>query len=317
MSLGRKNGSNPLPPNRTLDQVHTTMKSLNPAIKSASEARVFLSTKGWELAGEVTSHEILARTLFAVVAENGKLPAQVANTILAVAYLITENIENGLKLNLSNIITKHLLDSIIPITTDIQTRLDNHLQAVSQLTKSHSEMSDKLQHTQEQLNETSEKVNSNAKTYSQVAATLPNPSPPHPHPLNANPTYSQIQIRNREEIKQRQVLINFSNSPDLNLDILDEDTLSRKALDSLNTTWAASPDPKPEHPKLRSATLLRNGGLLLELDSAEVAEWLKGTSPSELFLSNLGSGANIKNRSYQVIVQFVPTSFNPSDAEHL
>ena len=243
MSQGRKNVSGPIHPSHSLDQIHDTMKSITPVIKNATEAKSYLCTKGWALGGEVISQEILARTLFAVVADNGKMPAQTANPILAVAYLITENIESGLKLNITNTITKHLLDSIIPITTDIQTRLEKHIQAVTEITKTHADISDKLQQTQEMLDETSEKVTSNAKTYSQAAATPPGPLPPQPHPMSINPTYAQIQIRNREGIKQRQVLVNFSTSPDLNLDILDESTLSRKALDSLNTTWAASVRP--------------------------------------------------------------------------
>ena len=60
--------------------------------------------------------------------------------------------------NIASLITKHLLDTIIPITTDIQTRLDDHLQAISNLNKSQSDLTSKLLTTQEKLNETNEKV---------------------------------------------------------------------------------------------------------------------------------------------------------------
>lgn len=103
----------------------------------------------------------------------------------------------------------------------------------------------------------------------------------------------------------------------MNLEAMNETTLSRKTIDALNTVWAATPEPKLPHPKLKTATLMRNGGLLLELDSPEAAEWLKGDDTREGFLTNIGSGANIKNRTYQVIVQFVPIQFNPEDDQHL
>jgi len=135
--------------------------------------------------------------------------------------------------------------------------------------------------------------------------------------VTPNVLYSQIQIRNREEIKRRQVLIDFDRMGDMSLETMDEATLTRKTNDALNTVWAAAPEPKLPHPKLKTATLMRNGGLLLELDSSETAEWLKGEEVREGFLANVGSGANIKNRTYQVIVQFVPIQFKPEDDQHL
>ena len=43
-----------------------------------------------------------------------------------------------------------------------------------------------------------------------------------------------------------------------------------------------------------------------------MANWLKEETPHDTFLANLGSGANIRNRTYQVIAHFVPIQFNPS-----
>jgi hypothetical protein len=56
-------------------------------------------------------------------------------------------------------------------------------------------------------------------------------------------------------IKRRQVLVNFDKTINSNLDISDETTLSRKNLDALNTTWAATDEPKPQLPKLKSTIL--------------------------------------------------------------
>ena len=148
-----------------------------------------------------------------------------------------------------------------------------------------------------------------------MAATAPLVPPPPPHITNN--THAQIQIRNREEIKRQQVLINFDKGSDFDLDYLDEYTLSRKALDAINSTWTTAQDPKPTSPKLKAATLMRNGGLLLELDSAQAADWLRKPAPRDSFLSNLGLGANIKDRFYQVIVQFAPIQFDPNDNDQL
>lgn len=99
--------------------------------------------------------------------------------------------------------------------------------------------------------------------------------------------------------------------------MMDEKTMTHKASDAIRTISAVAVDPKPTEVKLKSRTLLRNGGLLLELNSDEAANWLKSDAVINSFLENVGSGASVKNRTYQVIVQFVPVGFDPTDDEHI
>jgi hypothetical protein len=199
MSQGRRVVSSK---NTPLEQIHASMKTTNPVIKNANKARIHLYNKGWALPGEDISLEIIARTLFSVVAAAGKISADTVNPILAAAYIITEEIEDNIKENIAESITKHLLESLLPITTNLQSKIESHLQAVNDTTKVHTEITEKLQHTQERLEVTSEKVESKVKSYSQAAAT---PAPPTTHqqyqtPTN-NPTYAHHQLRNRKDIK--------------------------------------------------------------------------------------------------------------------
>ena len=128
------------------------------------------------------------------------------------------------------------------------------------------------------------------RTYSQVAATTPTHIPtPTPTPL-----INQICLRNREEIKKQQVLIEFNNA-DLQLENMSDTVLGRKAKDAIATAWAIAPEPKPTLPGVKAAVLLRNGGLLLKMDSTEVAEWLCDDANRTSVLNNIGSGASIKN----------------------
>jgi hypothetical protein len=158
MTSGRSNPPGIITPDQTLYQTQTAIKSIAPTIKNAEEAKTFLFSKNWTLPGEKNTLEILARTLFSVVAgEHGKINSKLANPILAVAYLITDTLEEGIKLDIANSVTKHLLDSIIPITSDIQSRLENHLQVVNDATKAHTEITEKIQQAQEQLEVTTEK----------------------------------------------------------------------------------------------------------------------------------------------------------------
>ena len=288
------------------------MQALSSAVKSTADAKLHLYKKGWAFPGEEITLEILARTLFAAVADN-KITPSLANPILAVTYLITKKVEECTTSNITSAITKHILDAPIPTTTDIQSRLKDHLKAVADLNDSHNDLTTKILSTQEKLDKTNDKVTSTAKSYSQAAASPPTPGSTKP----PSTTLSQLQICNREEIESHQVLINFMRTPNLSLDNFDEPTLSRKALDSINTTWASSPEPKPPLPKLKSATLLCTGSLLLELNTPFAADWLRDNAHHDSFLSNLGSGANIRDRTYQDIAQFVPVQFDPEDDDHL
>ena len=282
------------------------------AIKSTADAKSHLYEKGWIFPGEEITLEALARTLFAAVVDN-KVAPSLANPILAVAYLITEKVEEHTTSNIASAINKHILDTLIPITTDIQSRLEYHLKAVTDLNNLHNDLTTKILSTQEKLDETNDKVTSTAKSYSQAATSPPTPGSTQP----PSTTLSQLRICNREEIKSCQVLINFIRTPNLSLNNFNEPTLSRKALDSINTTWASSPEPKPPLPKLKSATLLRTGSLLLELNTPFTADWLRDEAHCDSFLTNLGSGANIRDRTYQVIAQFIPMQFDPEDDNHL
>ena len=96
---------------------------------------------------------------------------------------------------------------------------------------------------------------------------------------------------------------------------MSETVLGEKVKDAINTTWAATPEPKPTLPRVKGVVLLCNGGLLLELDLAEAADWMCDEANHASILRNIGSGASIKNRSYQVIVQFIPVRFDPDDDE--
>lgn len=136
------------------------MNVISPSIKNAEDAKAFLIGRGWLLPGENTSLDTLARILFSTVVEH-KLATQPANPILAVAYLITEQLEEGIKQHTANIITKHLLDSLVPITAEIQTKLEQHLQAVTNNIKAHTVLMEKLQQTQEKLEETAQQTTAN------------------------------------------------------------------------------------------------------------------------------------------------------------
>ena len=61
--------------------------------------------------------------------------------------------------------------------------------------------------------------------------------------------------------------------------------------------------------RTRAVSRLRNGGVLMELDSEEAVTWFAGAAIRKRFLEKLHPAAAIKPRLYQFMVQFVPLTF--------
>ncbi|KAG1794545.1 uncharacterized protein HD556DRAFT_1188813, partial [Suillus plorans] len=62
----------------------------------------------------------------------------------------------------------------------------------------------------------------------------------------------------------------------------------------------------------QSARRLPHGGILYELDSAESAQWLNTPAHRGKFAVNFGPNATVKDRSFNILVENVPLSYNPS-----
>ena len=296
---------------KPIDPTETVTQPTLGAVKNATEAKNHLLATGWIAPGETAAPETLARVLFAVIAKS-KLSQSTATTLSSVAHIMTEQLEDGMLTDITDKISSHIKETISMLTTDLHDRLDQQVKAVTETAQSQATLTANLLKAQEKLEEATQTVMK--KSYSQAAAaavTTPTYTQTPTPPISAD----QIRLRNREEIKRRQVLIEFDRNLDLQLENMSETVLGEKAKDAINTTWAATPEPKPALPRVKGAVLLRNGGLLLELNTAEAADWTCDEANRASILRNIGSGASIKNRSYQVIVQFIPVRFDPDDDE--
>jgi hypothetical protein len=69
--------------------------------------------------------------------------------------------------------------------------------------------------------------------------------------------------------------------------------------------------------KTRAVSRLKNGGILMELDSADAATHFDDESIRKKFLALLHPAASIKPRSYQIVVQFIPLTFRPDNESDL
>ncbi|EJD36969.1 hypothetical protein AURDEDRAFT_25106, partial [Auricularia subglabra TFB-10046 SS5] len=68
---------------------------------------------------------------------------------------------------------------------------------------------------------------------------------------------------------------------------------------------------------VRVATLLRNGGVVYELDSKESAEWVRKPMIRSLFLQRFDPSAILRDRAHPVLLKNVPVEFDVSSTEFL
>jgi hypothetical protein len=59
------------------------------------------------------------------------------------------------------------------------------------------------------------------------------------------------------------------------------------------------------------ATKLRNGGTILQLNSKDAADWLRGEDTANTFIGQLGGTSTMKTRPLNTVVEFIPITFNP------
>jgi len=72
---------------------------------------------------------------------------------------------------------------------------------------------------------------------------------------------------------------------------------------------------KPKGTKFVVAKKLRNGGVVFEMDSEVAAEWLRKKDVWGIFVESFGGLAQIKDRNFQVVVQYVPTELKDKNKE--
>ncbi|CAA7269137.1 unnamed protein product [Cyclocybe aegerita] len=72
----------------------------------------------------------------------------------------------------------------------------------------------------------------------------------------------------------------------------------------------------PKSAELVGARKMRNGGVLLEMNTVEGAKWLREVG-TEGFLERMGGTSVVTERTVTVVVEYVPITFDPSNMEAL
>ncbi|QRV84549.1 hypothetical protein RhiJN_12565 [Ceratobasidium sp. AG-Ba] len=115
----------------------------------------------------------------------------------------------------------------------------------------------------------------------------------------------------RIEKQERQILLDSEATEGMEaLGQLPESALVLKAQIAIEQLSEAMKGTMPEGARFRSANILQNGGVVYEMNSREAAEWIKRPDICAAFADNFGSLVRYRERSFPVVVECVPVSFD-------
>jgi hypothetical protein len=110
--------------------------------------------------------------------------------------------------------------------------------------------------------------------------------------------------------RSRQILLERAPDTDQWLVGISEKDMLQKARMAVVLMANDGASPPPEGSTFVGATLQRSGAWLLHMNTTAAATWLK--AEMNLFLAAMGGTSSFKNRFFNVLVQFVPISFDPT-----
>jgi len=154
------------------------------------------------------------------------------------------------------------------------------------------------------VNDTTDKIATTTSTYCDALLDKPD----NQLRTNVNP-----KVLNNLDRRARQVLV--GHSLDKENTTLGSSLLDLK--DKANRIVTEIDDPThPEVVAIDSVTRTHTGSILLLLNSKEAADWLREPDIVDKFLDKFAISASIRGRSFNVMLKWVPITFDPDSITH-
>ncbi|KAF5378885.1 hypothetical protein D9615_006982 [Tricholomella constricta] len=323
-------------------------------VKSSKEARRWLETKGWILAGEAYDRTKLVRILLTAALNLSQKATETRtdakNAVLAVAFLLEEDITDCIADALAEAVTAKALDRLDSATskltssTAFSTATDTQqaettiaLKTVSTqlagVTASLSDLAAKLNTTTPSPSSTLEQP-----SWADIARSSPGPAPPTAPSAAFNPSATEQHTRLQQRLLRGARTILVEANPDDDLAPTDRSPAGtyavrlamNKQLEELDRalegnsyiTEEGESAPAESQTYIRGLAALDRGAYLFEMSTTDAARRFReyATDPTLAFLkSHLGASARIKAKAYNLVFRFVPCGsfFDPSDRDHL
>jgi hypothetical protein len=198
-------------------------------------------------------------------------------------------------------------------TANVETMRD----AVEHVTAAAKEITGKMDDFKDGFQETAEQLTQATQDFTEkTTESLATTTPHHTHQFTTYASVAQQQIPTahasaitRGDITDKQILIQKDKeATDNALEPLSEKDLVVKANTTLDLMGMEA-DDKPPGTAFVGAKKLRNGNVLYQLSTREAASWLKQNKVRKSFMANYGGTSNMRDKLYDIIAEFVPTTF--------
>ncbi|KAG2059790.1 hypothetical protein BDR06DRAFT_1003355 [Suillus hirtellus] len=281
-------------------------------VKDAVSAKNHLEQTAMAICGKPFSTDKLSDILFHITQMPGvTLPVQLA--IRAVAFLLEETAET----ETADKIAKLIVTAISPHIARIQETSENLnntqakiVELTTNLNKDATEGTTNLDSRLDKVHEAVTTLTSQVKEASQQTGykgTLMKGLD------DADTNIDTMKRAARNTIKARQILVNIPKDSNLTPNKISHAQLVIKIKEALKSLMEEdSPDLE-----VRAVSQFNNGGTVIEFQTPEATDYLKNKKNKEKFIQVLEPNASIKERTYSVIIQFVPLTFNTDSTEHL
>ena len=255
---------------------------------------------------------------------NAKIPSDVQKTMLAFkvllgtltaqqqqeqnigttecAAIISEKVEEAIGKGLAKL--SDVMESALANQKDMQNsskRIEGAAQAIH---KTLEEVDKNLA----VVSDSSNRLTNTVSSYKDALLTVPRP-PQHAQ-TNRPTDQNDPRIIRDQHRKACQVLV----------DIYNKDTVNRsleELKNNFNTLIGLEPTEPLADVNVQRIIKLRNGGLILQFETKEAAEWFKQPVILSSILPQIDSSATLKNRTFQILVPRVPVTFEPDNEESL
>ena len=228
-------------------------------------------------------------------------------------------------------ISNRMMDSIVKrVESKLENILESGLTKMSGMVNSLVANQKGLQMATENLaNKTDtlqkilQEIGSSAKEASELTDQLSNMVTLYKEALltasNAAPQSSTLQLHRTIEDprlmwdlnrKNRQLLIEMGK------EAVDERS-AMELREKIEAMFQSMTQPSPGDAKVQEINKLRNGGVIIWMETKEMAEWLREPTNKKEFMDKLDANMQIKERTYPLVVPRVPISFEPDNQEHL
>jgi len=283
------------------------VKESQSTIKDPDSAKKWLIENDILIKGEEYTMSMMTAALFQLCSGKFPQPKEMINGMRAIATCMEEIIQ-----------TRHTTDTLDTIKEQVEDIVKEAKDAIEGLVGG---VKTAMKETEERLKkqgegrgkEDVEKIIEKAvqsATKPSYAQILGNGSDPRT-------ASKDLQIKNdtkaRTQLQQRQIILDGDEATKEQAGKLTPKELILKAnlaLEKLDGDMAdvlhEDNNERPDDAKFVAARILKNGGILFEMESENGAEWLKNTEITKNFEKCFPGNVSIKGKTYQVVVQFLP-----------